>query len=74
MDTGIDPINDCCACVRAKLLQSYLTLHNLINHSPPGSSVHGILQAGILHLQFTSRDHPFASTLISRFAYIQRKL
>ena len=48
MDTGIDPINDCCACVHAKSLQSYLTLHNPMNHSLPGSSVHGILQAGIL--------------------------
>ena len=29
----------------AKSLQSYLTLCNPIDHSPPGSSVHGILQA-----------------------------
>ena len=32
----------------AKLLQSCLTLCNPINSSPPGSSVHGILQAKIL--------------------------
>ena len=29
-------------CVRAKSLQSYLTLCNSIDHSPPGSSVHGM--------------------------------
>ena len=31
-------------CVSAKLLQSYLTLCNPMDCSPPGSSVHGILQ------------------------------
>ena len=35
-----------CAC--AKLLQSCLTLCNPMDRSPPGSSVHGILQARIL--------------------------
>ena len=35
-------------CVRAKLLQSCLTLCDPIECSPPGSSVHGILQARIL--------------------------
>ena len=34
-----------CACVHAKSLQSYLTLCDPMNYSPPGSSVHGILQA-----------------------------
>ena len=32
----------------AKLLQSCLTLRNPMDCSPPGSSVHGILQARIL--------------------------
>ena len=32
----------------AKSLQSCLTLCNLMDYSPPGSSVHGILQAKIL--------------------------
>ena len=32
----------------AKLLQSCLTLRNIMDCSPPGSSVHGILQARIL--------------------------
>ena len=34
--------------LHAKLLQSCLTLYNPLNHSPPGSSVHGILQARIV--------------------------
>ena len=37
------------ACVRAKLLQSCLTLCNRMHCSLQGSSVHGILQARILH-------------------------
>ena len=35
-----------CLCVQ--LLQSCLTLYDLMDCSPPGSSVHGILQARIL--------------------------
>ena len=35
-------------CVHAKLLQWCLTLCSPINYCPPGSSVHGILQARIL--------------------------
>ena len=35
-------------CMRAKSLQSYLTLRDPMDCSPPGSSVHGILQARIL--------------------------
>ena len=35
-------------CVHAKSLQSCPTLCNLIDHSPQGSPVHGILQARIL--------------------------
>ena len=36
------------ACVHAKLLQLCLAFCNPMDHSPPGSSVHGILQARIL--------------------------
>ena len=36
------------ACVRAESLQSCLTLHDPMDYSPSGSSVHGILQARIL--------------------------
>ena len=35
-------------CTRAKLLQSCPTLCDPMDCSPPGSSVHGILQAGML--------------------------
>ena len=35
-------------CVHAKLLQSCLILCDPVDHSPPGSSVQGILQARIL--------------------------
>ena len=36
------------ASVRAKSLQLYLTLCDSVDCSPPGSSVHGTLQARIL--------------------------
>ena len=35
-------------CVCAKSLQSYSTLYDSMDCSPPGSSVHGTLQARIL--------------------------
>ena len=35
-------------CIHAKLLRSWPTLFHPMNHSPPGSYVHGILQARIL--------------------------
>ena len=37
-----------CVCVCAKSFQSCLTPRNSMNCSPPGSSIHGILQARIL--------------------------
>ena len=39
-------------CVCAKSLQSCLSLCNPMNRNPPGSSVHGSLQARILKLQY----------------------
>ena len=42
--------------VKALVALSYLTLGNLMEYSLPGSSVHGILQARILYLNFTSMD------------------
>ena len=45
----VNLINICkrvCACV--KVTQLCPTLCNLMDHSPPGPSVHGILQARIL--------------------------
>ena len=48
------------ACVDAKPLQSCLTLCDPMDHSPPGSSLHGILQARILEWVAIpySGDHP----------------
>ena len=39
--------NGVCSCMRAKSLQSCQTLCDPMDCSPPGSSVLGILQAGI---------------------------
>ena len=42
-------MSTCCGtCMRAKSLQSCLTLCDLVDCSPPASSVHGILQVRIL--------------------------
>ena len=38
------------ACVPVKSLQLCLTLCNPVDHSPPDSSVHGVLQTRILEL------------------------
>ena len=38
----------CCVCMPEKSLQSCPTLGDPMDYSPPGSSVHGILQARIL--------------------------
>ena len=50
------------ACVCAKSFQSFPTLCDPINCSPPGSSAHGILQARILEWVFlpcpSLRDRP----------------
>ena len=45
---GVSYCHVLCACMRAKLLQSCLTLCNRMRCSPPTSSVHGVLQARIL--------------------------
>ena len=42
------PLATCRQHVRAKPLQLWLTLCDLMDYSPPGSSVHGILQARTL--------------------------
>ena len=46
--------------LNAKSVQSYLTLCDPMNCSSPGTSVHGLLQAGILEWVATpsSRDLP----------------
>ena len=43
-------MNGACVCVCAKFLQLCPTLFDPMDCSPPGSSVHGILQARILKL------------------------
>ena len=62
-------------CVRAKSLQSRPTLRDLVDCSPPGSSVHGILQTRILEwlvIPFSRgssqpRDWTQVSCIASRF-------
>ena len=53
--------------VHAKSLQSCLTLWDPMDHSPPGSSVHGILQTRILSVllcpPLTQRSNPYLSHL-----------
>ena len=46
------------ACMRAKLLQLCLTLCDPMDHSPPGFSIHGILQARTLQWIATPGDLP----------------
>ena len=47
--TGVLLLDVCvCVCVCVCVTQSCLTLYNPMDYSPPGSSVHGILQARIL--------------------------
>ena len=43
---SLNDLHACCSC--AQLLQSFPTLCNSVDFSPPGSSIHGILQARIL--------------------------
>ena len=43
-----------CVCVRTLVTQSYLTFCDPMDCSPPGSFVHGILQARILEWVATS--------------------
>jgi len=47
-------------CIRAKLLQSCMSLCNPMDCSPPGSSVHGTLQARILEWVAISFSDRFA--------------
>ena len=44
----VSAIHGGAVCVRARLLQSCPALCHPVDHSPPGFSVHGILQARIL--------------------------
>ena len=65
-------------CVHAKSLQSYLTLSNPVDNGPPGSSVHGILQARILERvpMPSSREssQPRDQTLVSDVSCASRQI
>ena len=56
-------------CVHAKLLQLCLTLRDPVDCSPPGSSVHGILQARIL--EWVPIFFSMKAMLLSRFSRVQ---
>jgi len=60
--------------MRAKLLQLYLTVCESMDGSPPGSSVHRILQASILEWvampSFRGSSQPRDQTHISYVSYI----
>ena len=61
------------ACVHAKPLQSCPTLWNPMDHSPPGSTVHGSLQARILEWVAMSSSRGSFPTRY-RFAYWQSNM
>ena len=65
-------------CMLARLLQSCLTLCNHMDHSPPDSSVHGILQARILEWvarpSFRGSSQPRHQTSISYISCINRQV
>ena len=62
----------------AKSLQSCLTLCDAMDCSPPGSSVHGILQARILEWvaisSFRGSSRPWDQTQVSYVSYIGRQV
>ena len=51
-----------CVCVCVFIAQSGPTLCDLMDHSPPGFSVHGILQARILEWIATPSSRAFLRT------------
>ena len=65
-------------CVHAKLLQLCLTLCNPMDYSPPGSSVHGILQTRILEwvamLSSRGSSTPRDQTWVSYVTCIGRRV
>ena len=58
------------AATAAKSLQSCLTLCDPIDGSPPGSSVHGIFQAGVLEWGAIAFSEPYSTQGFYQFAYI----
>ena len=68
----------CLTTVRAKLLQSCLTLCDPVNCSPPGSSLHGILHVRLLKWVAISSSRessqPRDQTSISYVSYLGRQV
>ena len=66
--------------LQREVAQSYLTLCNLVDCSPPGSSIHGILQAGILEwvatgfLQDNGKKWAFKEISVSGMFSLKRAL
>ena len=64
--------------MHAQLLQSYLSLRDPVDHSPRGSSVHGILQARILEWVATpsswGSSRPRDRTHISSISHVSRQV
>ena len=55
------------AAAAAKLLQSYLTLCDPIDSSPPGSAIHGIFQARVVEwVAIAFSEHPSNHALIRK--------
>ena len=71
-------LHSCPVCVQTKSLQSCLTLCRPIDYSPPGSSVHGILQARILEWVVMPRSNgsswPRDQTRVSSVSCIGRQV
>ena len=65
-------------CMHAKSLQLCLTLCNPVDCSSPGSSVHGILQAGILEWvavpSSRGSSRPRDQTRVSHISYISSRV
>ena len=57
-----------------EVTQSYLTLSDRMDHSLPGSSVHGIFQARVLEWVAIAFSEPMDSTYLKNAKVINSKL
>ena len=60
----LSPLELPAAAAAAKSLQSCLTLHDPIDGSPPGSSVHGIFQARVLEWGATAFSMNYSTCIL----------
>ena len=70
-------INACVLCMQAKSFQWCPALCDSMDYSPPGSSVHGSLQARVLEwgaIAFSVHLYEFEPTLGTHISRIQRFL